>query len=89
MSDIRSQTYDHLINFTPGTSPPFTDPAAGFMVAVAGNVNLVTARKDAVTLTVLAGVIYPIAWINMASSGTTATGIVALVDASANYRGFQ
>ena len=89
MSDIRSQTYDHAINFTPGTTPAFTDPAAAFIVAAAGTVNLVTARKDAVTLTVLAGVIYPIAWINMASSGTTATGIVALVDASASYRGWQ
>lgn len=50
----------------------------GFMVNVAGDVKLTDLDDTAVTLTVLAGIIYPICFKVMWSTGTTATGIHAL-----------
>lgn len=89
MSDIQAVTYDDCIPVTPGTAQNFSEPAAGFFVSVAGTIQIVTARNSNVTLTVLAGLIYPIAIHSVLSAGTTATGIFALTTASATYRGLK
>ena len=65
----------------------WSQPVAGFMVTVAGTIQIKTARNTTPTLTVLAGVIYPIAILSVLSGGTTATGIFAFTTASAPYRG--
>ena len=87
MSDILAITYDSIKAVTPVASGNiWTDPVAAFIVNVAGTIQIVTARKDNVTLTVNAGVIYPIAILSVLSGGTTATGIYSF---TANpYRGW-
>jgi hypothetical protein len=81
MSDIRAISYDDAQAVTPVVSGNiWTEPAAGFFVNVAGSIQIVTARKTNVTLTVNAGVIYPIAILSVLSGGTTATGIFAVLD---------
>lgn len=88
MSDIQAITYDDCVIVTPvAIGNIWTEPVAGFTVTVAGTIQIVTSRKTIVTLTVLAGMIYPIAILSVLSAGTTATGIFALTTASAPYRG--
>jgi len=80
VSDILAITYEDLQVINPVASGNiFTEPVAGFMVNVAGNIQIITARKSNRTLTVNAGVIYPIAILSVLSGGTTATGIFGLI----------
>lgn len=88
MSDIQAITYDDVIAVTPVASGNiWSQPAGGFIVNVAGNIQIITARKNTQTITVLSGLIYPIAILSVLSGGTTATGIFALTTSSAPYRG--
>jgi hypothetical protein len=91
MSDIQSVTYDDCFAVTPvATGNIWSEPVAGFLVTVAGNIQVVTARKTIITLTVLAGIIYPLAILSVLSgAATTATGIYAFTTASAPYRGLR
>ena len=87
MSDIGSITYDDVIVVNPVASGNiFSEPAAGFMCNFAGTIQIITARKSNRTLTVNAGVIYPIAILSVLSGGTTATGIFAMID-QRTYKG--
>ena len=80
MSDILAVTYEDLVPINPIASGNiFSMPCAGFIVNVAGTIQIVTAGKHNVTLTVNAGVIYPIAILSVISGGTTATGIFGMV----------
>ena len=80
MSDIAAITYEDLVVINPVASGNiFSMPVAGFIVSVAGTIQIVTARKTNVTLTVNAGVIYPIAILSVLSGGTTATGIFGTI----------
>ena len=90
MSDIQAVVFDDCVVVTPVASGNiWTEPPAGFMVSVAGTIQVVTFRKTTVTLTVLAGVIYTLAILSVLSGGTTATGIFAFTTASAPYRGLR
>ena len=66
-------SHSHAFAITPGT--PFTTPTRGIMVTVAGTVNL-TMNDDGsqVTLTLNAGVLYPLS-VQAVAAGGTATGI--------------
>jgi len=59
---------------TAGTAP--TRPMKGFIVSGAGDISVTDLDSNTITLTVLASVQYWIAFNEIASSGTTATGIV-------------
>jgi hypothetical protein len=50
-----------------------------FAVTVTGTVTVVTIDGDTITLQALAGVIYPIMFRILKATGTTATGITALL----------
>lgn len=64
---------------TPNDSVDLQTTARGFMVGAAGNVKITTVGGSTVTLTgVAAGVPLPISVSRIWSTGTTATGIVAL-----------
>jgi hypothetical protein len=77
MSTIQAVTYEDVNPITPGTNS-VGEQYAGFIVTVAGTVQLTTLRGTAVTITVLAGVVYPIGFQAIAAGGT-ATGIFGLV----------
>ena len=64
---------------TPSMDVVYTPAFRGFMVDVAGNI-VVLLQDDSVntTLTVLAGIIYPLFVQKFVTAGTTATGIHAL-----------
>ena len=80
MSDILAVTYEDVQLVTPSDSrAQYAQPPAGFMVNAAGTVMLVTARGSVIQLTVNAGVVYPISFTWIKSTGTSATGINALV----------
>jgi hypothetical protein len=53
-------------------------PVRGFMVNTAGNVVLNDRNGNTFTLTVAAGVVYPIAIFRIWATGTTASGITGL-----------
>ena len=79
MSSIQSITYEGVVAVT--QSDAVADPAgpfAGFFASVAGVVKIQTLRNDTVTLTILAGIIYPIAITRIWSSTTTASGLFGL-----------
>lgn len=87
MSDIQAITYDDVQLVTPSDSrAQYSSPPCGFICNVAGTVQLVTPANSNVQLTVNAGVIYPIAFKWIKSTGTTATGIYAVV--SNPYKGW-
>lgn len=50
-----------------------------FMANVAGNVKITDVQGTAITLTVLAGIVYPIRPTILWSTGTTATGLIGLL----------
>jgi hypothetical protein len=80
MSDIQAITYDDVQLVTPSDSrAQYSSPPAGFLVNVAGTVQLVTPAGSIVQLTCNAGVIYPIAFKWIKATGTSATGIYAMV----------
>lgn len=82
MSTIAAITYDGIVAVTAVASGNiFQDAAAGFFVNVAGNIQIIDSQGKTNTLTVLAGIIYPIAIKSILSGGTTATGIYALIAA--------
>ena len=86
MSDIEAITYDDVQAVTPVASGNiWSEPVAAFFANVAGNIQVVTARKSNVTLTINAGVVYTLAILSVLSGGTTATGIFALTKPP--YRG--
>lgn len=65
---------------TPHDTNPLAFVTRGIMVGVTGAVAMVMSNGDSVTLTgLLVGVIYPVRASKILSTGTTATGIVALV----------
>ena len=79
MSSIQSITYEDVTAVT--QSDTVADPAgpfAGFFASVAGIVQIQTIRGRTVTLTINAGLIYPIAITRVWNSVTTATGIFGL-----------
>lgn len=72
-------SWDDAATVTPSDAgAQFTKPAAGFIAAVGGNVNLVTARGTAVVVPCAAGVPIRLRFTWIKSASTTATGIVAL-----------
>ena len=80
MSDIDAITYDDALTITPSDSTQqLTTPAAGLNVQVAGTVTLLTARKTKVTIGAAAGVNIGLAFLQIYATGTTATGITALI----------
>ena len=89
MSDINAVTYTRMVEITPSdTTAQFSDPAAGFGCDVAGTIKFrMPGGKETHTRTVLAGVLYPWAVVQIYAAGTTATGIYAVVD-PALYRGW-
>ena len=90
MSDIQAVVFDDCFAVTPVASGNiWSEPIAGFMVTVAGNIQIITARKTIVTLPVLASIIYTIACLSVLSGATTATGIYGFTSASAPYRGLR
>ena len=90
MSDIQAITYDDVQAVSAVASGNiWVEPVAGFLVNVAGSIQIVTSRKTIETLTVNAGVIYTIAILSELRGGTTATGIYAVTTASAPYRGLR
>ena len=81
MSDIRSVTYEDAV--VPTLSDSVADPLgpfAGFYCANSGNVKIQTMYGSSPTfVNVLAGVIYPVQFTRIWSTGTTAsTNILAL-----------
>lgn len=86
MSDIQAVTYDDVQSVTPSDgTDQYSQPASGFMVTGAGTVTLITARNTTIQITCLAGLIYPIAFRRIKSTGTAATGIAALI--ASPYKG--
>lgn len=80
MSNIQAITYEDVISLTQSdTTADPAGPFAAFMVNVAGNVKITTIRGSAVTITVLAGLVYTVAFSRMWSTGTTATGLFGLI----------
>ena len=65
----------NLFAVTPGSA--FPAPARAIFVGVAGAVNLTTVGGDTLTATLTAGW-HPIRVASIASSGTTATGILGI-----------
>lgn len=65
----------NVFSVTPSDSADFTRPTTAIMANVAGDISVVTVGGDTATLTVLAGVMYPIRCVRVNSTGTTATGI--------------
>ncbi len=83
---ITSLSWDGAKAITPSdAAAQFKSPAAGFVVTVAGTVNLVTARGEAVVVPAAAGVPIRLAFTWIKAASTSATGIVAFTDAA--YRG--
>jgi hypothetical protein len=76
MSNILAISYEDVIAVTASDSAPQfgTKPAAGFMVTTAGTIKIKTQRGSTPTLTVNAGVIYPIAITQVFSTGTSGVG---------------
>ncbi len=66
-----------VLPVTPGTALA-SGVTRGFMVNVAGNVNITDTQGNSATIAVLAGVIYWIRLTAVTASGTTATGIFGL-----------
>ena len=89
MSSILAICFDAMVDVTPSDSAAQfgAKPAAGFMCDVAGTIKFADGRGVVHTRTVLAGLIYPIAVKQVYSTGTTATGISALVAAPYNGAG--
>lgn len=77
-SSIQAVTYEDAVPITPGTNAVGAQ-FAGLIATVGGTVALTTLRGTAISLTVLAGVVYPIGFQAIASGGTTATGIFGLI----------
>lgn len=77
MSTIQAITYDDGFIYVPGTTPNLTNPSPAFMTQTAGTLTVTTPTGTLLTMTVLAGVIYPIAW-KAISLGTVTGGIIAL-----------
>src|ERR1019366_1257512 len=68
MSDIEAITYDDVQAVTPVASGNiWSEPVAAFFANVAGNIQVVTARKSNVTLTINAGVVYTLAILSVLS----------------------
>lgn len=65
---------------TSDATAQFARPAAGFVAAVGGVVNLVTAANHTVIVPCAAGVPIRLAFTWIKAASTTATGIVALFD---------
>ena len=79
MSTIGAVTYEGIVAVTQSDATDDTNgPFAGFIVTVAGTIQFTNIRGGTVTLTVLAGLIYPIATKRVWSTGTTATGVYGL-----------
>jgi len=70
--------YSHAVSVTPNDSTDLTVPAWAFIPATSGTVKITTYWGDTVTVTVVAGYTYNIRTKRIWSTGTTATGIVAL-----------
>ena len=78
---ITSSSYSDAKAITPSdATAQFNSPAAAFVVAVAGNVNLVTARGTAVVVAAAAGHVIPLAFTWIKAASTTATGITAFIN---------
>ena len=74
-----SGTYLDASAITPNDSQNLSKPISGFCVTVAGDVRLITAAGNDVTITCSqAGIIYPIAATKIFATATTATGIVGV-----------
>ena len=79
MASIQAITYEGVVAATQSdTTADPAGPFAGFFASVAGVVKIQTLRNDTVTLTILAGVIYPIAITRIWSSVTAASGLFGL-----------
>ena len=75
MSTISAITYDDAFVYTPGISV-LTSPAAAFMTQTAGTLTVTTQSGRSVTMTVIAGIIYPLVWKSI-SLGTVTGAIIA------------
>jgi len=85
MSNILAVTYDDAVAVTPSdATAQFSSPAAGLIVTAAGTVKLKTARGTTTTLQAAAGIEVHVAFTQIFATGTSATGIVALI--AAPYR---
>lgn len=79
MADKRdTKGADRWIAVTPSNTVNFTEVPRGIMCNVAGDVVLVGFDDVAVTMTLVAGLLYPFQPKRINSTSTTATGIVAL-----------
>lgn len=72
--------YEDAAAVTPSdTTAQYTSPAGGLIVQVSGTVKLITSRGSIVTIGAAAGVEIHLAWLKIFATGTSATGIVALI----------
>ena len=70
--------YYHAAAVTPSDSVPLTIRASAFVVGANGTVKVNTIYDTGVTLTCVAGFVYPLTVTKIYSTGTSATGIVGL-----------
>lgn len=76
MSTISAVTYDDAFAYTSNQNLSF--PAAAFISQTSGTLTLTTPNKNVISLQVNAGLIYPIAFINISLNGSNSGPIVAL-----------
>jgi hypothetical protein len=82
MSDLKAISYEDAISLTPSDTTTFAKPYAGFMVTVAGNVTITTLRgRKTLIPALIIGAIYSLPFTQLWNTGTTATGIVAVMGA--------
>ena len=76
---VQSDPCEHGFPVTPNDGVDLTNPARAIYVAVTGALKVTLLTGDVIVLPVVnAGAIYPIKVARVWSTGTTATGIVAL-----------
>jgi hypothetical protein len=83
VSDLRAISYEDCIALTPSNTTQFAKPYGGFIAGVAGNVQITTLRNRVTVIPVLAGLIYPIPFLILWATNTTATGIIGLAGGTA------
>lgn len=68
----------HLVAVTPDDGQDLPAVSRALNVAASGAVQITTAGGDTVSVTVAAGVVFPVRARRIWAAGTTATGIVAM-----------
>lgn len=79
MSDIRAYAWEDLVAITPSDTVVFSKAFAGLRVENPGTVKFMTGLGNTVTLTAIAGDLFPFVCKQVFASGTTASGIYGAV----------